>query len=209
MFRAYKYRIYPNEKQSEKIEKTFEAVRFVYDYYLKMQMDLYKHGKKKMSVIDCINNLRELKNKEVWLSDVSSQALFSSLYNLNVNCQMFLEIHTYFPNYKSKENSIQSYNTNGYIHYLGKYIEIPMLGLVETEDKLIPEGRILSITISKETNGKYYASLYYTDAEVKSFPLTKKGLSVGIEKLRVISNGKASENQIRFEQQSDQLLRAA
>lgn len=209
MFRAYKYRIYPNEEQSEKIEKTFDACRFVYNYYLKMQIDSYKQGKNTISVIDCIKNLRELKNKEVWLSEVSSQALNSSLYNLNIDCQKFLEIHTNFPNYKSKENSIQSYNTNGSIHHLGKYIEIPMLGLVETENKLVPGGRILSVTISKETNGKYYVSLYYTDVEVKTIPLTEKELSLDIGKPCIVSDDKAGKNQIRFEHNSDQLLRAA
>lgn len=32
--RAYKYRIYPNKKQQELIQKTFGCVRFVYNYYL-------------------------------------------------------------------------------------------------------------------------------------------------------------------------------
>ena len=209
MYKAYKYRIYPNQEQCEKIEKTFDACRFVYNHYLKIQIDLYKQGKRVMSVIDCLKHLEELKNKEVWLSEVSSQALFCSLCNLNIDFQKFLEIHTNFPNFKSKEKYIQSYNTVGYIHHLGKYIEIPMLGFVETEDELVPEGRSLSVTISKETNGKYYVSLYYTDVEVKSLPLTEEELPLGIGKLRVVSDDKAGENQIRFEHNSDQPLRAA
>ena len=32
--KAYKYRIYPNKKQQELIQKTFGCTRFVYNYYL-------------------------------------------------------------------------------------------------------------------------------------------------------------------------------
>ncbi|MDE5830927.1 MAG: helix-turn-helix domain-containing protein, partial [Clostridia bacterium] len=31
MFKAYKYRIYPNKQQNEQIQKTFGCCRFVYN----------------------------------------------------------------------------------------------------------------------------------------------------------------------------------
>lgn len=34
MYRAYKFRLYPNNKQKELINKTFGCSRFVYNYYL-------------------------------------------------------------------------------------------------------------------------------------------------------------------------------
>ena len=34
MFKAYKFRLYPNNKQLELINKTFGSSRYVYNYYL-------------------------------------------------------------------------------------------------------------------------------------------------------------------------------
>lgn len=34
MYKAYKFRLYPDNNQREKINKNFECNRFVYNYYL-------------------------------------------------------------------------------------------------------------------------------------------------------------------------------
>ena len=33
MYKAYKFRLYPNEKQTELLSKTFGCTRFVYNYF--------------------------------------------------------------------------------------------------------------------------------------------------------------------------------
>lgn len=45
MGKAYKYRIYPNEKQKEIIAKTFGCCRFVYNKYLAQRIELYQTNK--------------------------------------------------------------------------------------------------------------------------------------------------------------------
>lgn len=47
MEKAYKYRIYPNKKQQELIQKTFGCARFVYNYFLDLRQTEYKNNKKK------------------------------------------------------------------------------------------------------------------------------------------------------------------
>ncbi|MBQ9854472.1 MAG: helix-turn-helix domain-containing protein [Bacilli bacterium] len=34
MYKAYKFRLYPNKEQKELINKSFGSCRFVYNYYL-------------------------------------------------------------------------------------------------------------------------------------------------------------------------------
>ena len=34
MYKAYKFRLYPNDKQKELIHKTFGCTRFIYNYFL-------------------------------------------------------------------------------------------------------------------------------------------------------------------------------
>lgn len=47
--KAYKYRIYPNKRQNEIIDKTFGCYRFVYNYYLAKKIEIYKRDKKTLT----------------------------------------------------------------------------------------------------------------------------------------------------------------
>ena len=47
-YKAYKFRLYPNEKQTNLINKTFGCVRLIYNYYLAKQE---KEGIKKVKII--------------------------------------------------------------------------------------------------------------------------------------------------------------
>ncbi len=39
MYKAYKFRLYPNDEQKKLINKTFGCSRFVYNYYLNYQKE--------------------------------------------------------------------------------------------------------------------------------------------------------------------------
>ena len=54
--KAYKFRLYPNEKQKTLINKTFGCTRFVYNYYLNQNIKLDMKNK--------IITLPKLKNKK-------------------------------------------------------------------------------------------------------------------------------------------------
>ena len=182
MEKSFKYRIYPNKKQKVQIAKTFGCVRFVYNYYLSMRKDTYENEKKNLNYYDCSNDLKNLKSQYEWLREVDSTSLQSSLRNLDAAFRKFFTEHTGYPKYKSKKTHRFSYIskcTNKNIEYLGRKIKLPKLGLVKTKNKLVPEGRILSATISQEPSGKYYVSLCCTDVDIK--PLKKTGNSVGID----------------------------
>jgi len=51
MLKAYKYRLYPDEEQKIQLSKTFGCVRFVYNYYLAKNIELYNAGEKYMTGI--------------------------------------------------------------------------------------------------------------------------------------------------------------
>lgn len=45
MEKAFKFRIYPNKTQEELIQKTFECVRFVFNYFLQRRIDAHRENK--------------------------------------------------------------------------------------------------------------------------------------------------------------------
>ena len=199
MEKAYKYRIYPNKKQKEIIAKTFGCCRFVYNKYLAKRIEMYKQNKETFSYVQCANDMKNLKSELVWLKEVDSTALQSSLKDLDSAYQKFFKEHSGFPKFKSKKTHRFSYKSkcvNGNIQYCGKHIKLPKLGMVKTKNKLIPQGRILNATVSQEPSGKYYVSLCCTDVDIK--PLEKTGsvvgLDLGIKEFCITSDGEMISN---------------
>ena len=199
MEKAYKYRIYPNKKQQELIQKTFGCCRFVYNQYLAKRIEMYEKNKETFSYVQCANDMKLLKTKLEWLKEVDSTALQSSLKDLDMAYQKFFKEHSGFPKFKSKRDNHKSYKskyTNGNIEYKNKYIKLPKLGYVKTRNKLVPQGRIVNATISQEPSGKYFVSLCCVDVDIKSFKKTNTnvGIDLGLKEFCITSDGEMIPN---------------
>lgn len=196
MEKTYKYRIYPNKEQKILIAKTFGSCRYVYNYYLEKRIKAYETNKETFSYVQCASDMTQLKSELEWLREVDSKALQSALKDLDTAYQMFFKEHSGFPKFKSKRTHRFSYRTREHIHYCGKYIKLPKLGMVKTKTELIPQGRILNATVSQEPSGKYYVSLCCTDVEVEPLERTGNavGLDLGIKDFCVTSDGEVVEN---------------
>lgn len=107
MLRAYKYRIYPTDEQKVLLAKTFGCCRFVYNWALKLKIEVYKQEKKSIGNVELINRMkRELKTEHEWLGKVNSQALLNSIRNLDTAFKNFSrDTHAVgFPKLKSKKD---------------------------------------------------------------------------------------------------------
>lgn len=199
MEKAYKYRIYPNEKQREIIAKTFGCCRFVYNKYLAQRIELYQTNKENLTYVKCAKAMSELKDELEWLNEVDSTALQSSLKDLDNAYKKFFKEHAGSPNFKSKKTYKYSYKSKrvgNNIAYLGGYIKLPKLGLVKTKNKLIPQGRIVNATVSQELSGKYYVSLCCVDVEIQPLSTTNNavGIDLGIKEFCITSDGELVNN---------------
>ncbi|WP_313245773.1 RNA-guided endonuclease TnpB family protein [Clostridioides difficile] len=180
MKKAYKFRIYPNKKQQELINKTFGCCRFVYNKYLAKRIDVYKNDKETFTYKQCSSDLTNLKKELNWLKEPDKFSLQNALKDLENAYNKFFKEKAGFPKFKSKKTNRFSYKTNftnGNIVYCGQHIKLPKLGMVKIRDKQVPKGRILNATISKEPSGRYYVSLCCTDVdnEDKKFFKEKAG----------------------------------
>lgn len=210
--KAYRYRIYPNKKQQELIQKTFGCTRFVYNYFLYLRIKEYKENKKSISYNDMSKLLTQLKKELVWLKEPDKDSLQKSLKDLDMAYKKFFKEHTGFPKFKSKKNRHKSYRTsctNNNISFMEKHIKIPKLGLVKTRDKQVPQGRILNATISQEPNGYYYCSLCCTDVEILHLPKTSEnvGVDLGLVDFAILSNGTKIDNPRYYEKSEKKLVK--
>ena len=212
MEKAYKYRIYPNKKQTEIIAKTFGCCRFIYNTYLAKRIEMYEKNKEKFSYVQCANDMKKLKSNLEWLKEVDSTALQSSLRDLDMAYQKLFKEHTGYPKFKSKKTHRYSYKSkcvNGNIRYCNKYIKLPKLGMVKTKNKLVPQGRILNATVSQEPSGKYYVSFCCTDVDIKPLDKTNNsiGIDLGIKEFCITSDGEMIENPKYLKKSLDKLAK--
>lgn len=210
--KAYKYRIYPNKKQQELIQKTFGCTRFVYNYFLDLRIKEYSENKRFISYNDTSKLLTQLKKELVWLKVPDKDSLQKSLKDLDMAYKKFFKEHTGFPKFKSKKNRYKSYRTsctNNNISFMERHIKLPKLGLVKTRDKQVPQGRILNATISQEPNGCYYCSLCCTDVEILHLPKTNKnvGVDLGLVDFAILSNGTKIGNPRYYEKSEKKLVK--
>lgn len=211
IFKAYKFRLYPDNNQAIFINKTLGSSRFVYNYYLNLKQKEYQTNKNKISCYDCIKDLKSLGVTYPWLKEIDSTALRTSLFDLDDAFKRFFKQQTSFPNFK-KKNTKNSYRTsNMKSEYKGKQYESIKLDLINkmiTLPKLKEvkirgyrnissiKGNIKSATISKEASGKYYVSVLIEQDIIVSKKETKTivGIDLGIKDLVITSSNEKYEN---------------
>ncbi|OKL37501.1 IS200/IS605 family element RNA-guided endonuclease TnpB [Domibacillus mangrovi] len=196
--KAYKFRIYPNKEQEILIAKTIGSSRFVFNHFLTKWNDAYKETGKGLTYNACSAQLTQLKKELVWLKEVDSIAIQSSLKNLADSYTRFFKKQNKAPRFKSKKNNVQSYttkHTNGNIAIVDNKIKLPKLGLVKFAKSREVEGRILNATIRRHPSGKYFVSIL-VETEVK--PLENTGASVGVDvglkDVAILSDGTVYKN---------------
>ena len=200
--KAYKFRLYPTKKQEILIAKTIGCSRFVFNHFLAKWANTYKETGKGLTYNACSSLLTELKQELVWLKEVDSISLQSSLRNLADAYDRFFKKQNDSPRFKSKKNRVQSYNTKiqgksqrPEVCIIGNRIKLPKLGLVKFAKSREITGRILNATIRRNPSGKYFISIL-TEADVQPLEKTDSfvGIDVGLKDFAILSNGTIYRN---------------
>jgi putative transposase len=210
--KAYKFRIYPTKEQEILIAKTIGCGRFVFNRFLAQWNDIYKETGKGLTYNSCSAELTQLKKQLVWLKEVDSIALQSSLKNLADSYTRFFKKQNNAPRFKSKKNRVQSYTTketNGNIAIVGNKIKLPKLGLVRFAKSREVEGRILNATVRRNPSGKYFISVL-AETEVQSLEKTGSsvGVDVGLKNFAILSTGEVFSNPKWFRKLEEKLAKA-
>ena len=210
--KAYKFRLYPNQEQVTLINKTIGCSRFVFNHFLSKWNDTYKGTGKGLAYGTCSAELPKLKKEFVWLKEVDSIAIQSSVRNLADAFDRFFKKQNDAPRFKSKKNQVQSYttkHTNGNITIVGSKIRLPKLGFVRFAKSREVEGRILNATVRRNPSGKYFVSIL-VETEVQ--PLEKTGsfvgVDVGLKDFAILSTGEVFPNPKWFRKLEEKLASA-
>ena len=203
MYKAYKLRLYPNDIQTELINKILGCSRYTYNHYLdKMINNGYTTSYN--NIKDFTNTLRY---EAPFLQEIDNIIIHKSLYNLDDAFKRNFNQISGYPKFKSKYKR-NSYNTPA--TYTGsscnieldlklKKLKLPQLDWIKVRGykniKTI-NGKIRNATISKEPTGKYYVSILYEMYEKipNSTPQSIVGIDLGVKKLLTLSDGITYDN---------------
>jgi len=222
--KAYKFRIYPNQKEAEYFAKAFGHTRFIYNKLLAEKNEAYQKDKISISKGESQKRIAELKKSEEfsWLSEVHSQSLQGANHSLyHAFDRFFKKIGgAGYPKFKKKGVSKESFSVpQGFsVDSMNNFITIPKLRTpIKTvfHRSLKNVEKVNSFIISRDPSGKYYVSINVYEEIKYQKPvsrITKKtttiGIDLGITDLLVESNG-TKVNNPRHLRQSERKLASA
>ena len=213
MLKSFKTEINPTPEQKTKINKTIGTCRYVYNFYLAHNKELYDRGERFMtgkSFSVWLNNEYIPGHPEsAWIKEVSSKSVKKSIENGYTAFLRFFNHQSSFPRFKKKWISdVKMYfvkNNPKDCRCERHRVNIPTLGWVRLKEKgYIPTTKdgwvIRSGTVSCKA-GRYYVSVLVdvpTQAGVclQAAPREDDGIGIdlGLKELAVCSDGRIYKN---------------
>ncbi|BAY44424.1 transposase, IS608 family protein [Scytonema sp. HK-05] len=193
MYRAVKVRIYPTDEQESYLAQCFGNTRWLWNYMLNATTSAYKETGKGLSKAAMDKLLPGLKKEYEWLGLAYSQVLQRVTFNLSSAFVNFFEGRAKYPNFKSKhgKQSIQ-YPQNVKLIPQDSVIKFPgILGIIKAVfHKELPNAKFTTVTISKNADGRYYASIVFNQEDKPVVAVNEAiGVDLGLKNFAVTSDG--------------------
>ena len=203
--RAYKIEINPTDDQKSKIHQTIGVSRFIYNFYIAHNKEIYEKEGKFVSGMDFskwLNNEYIPNNQDKkWIKEVSSKATKQAIMNGDKAFRDFFKKDKGFPKFKKKKNQdVKAYfpKNNKTDWTLERHrVKIPTLGWVRLKEfGYIPKNSVVkSGTVSQKAD-RYYVSILVEETYIKISNPNNEGLGIdlGIKEFAICSNGNKFKN---------------
>ncbi|HBI6976626.1 TPA: transposase, partial [Clostridium perfringens] len=212
--RAYKIEINPTDEQKSKIHQTIGVSRFIYNFYIAHNKEIYEREGKFVSGMDFskwLNNEYIPNNQDKkWIKEVSSKATKQAIMNGDKAFKDFFKGTKGFPKFKKRKNQdVKAYfpKNNKTDWTLERHrVKIPTLGWVRLKEfGYIPVNSIVkSGTVSQKAD-RYYVSILVKERDIKisnsnigiKISNTNNegvGIDLGIKYFAICSNGNKFKN---------------
>lgn len=178
--------------------KILGACRFVYNYYLNIQMNAYWQTGKNIPFTDLSRDLTVMRNRGdyPWLKELQVVPMQQSLRMLDVAFSKFFRKTSELPRFKSKRDMRQSFRKHQDWKIRDNKIQIQSDLLVKYRGKLSPDrDQMKTLTISRTPTGKWYASIQVIEQVEQPSKLEGSvGIDLGLTHTAITSDGQKFEN---------------
>ena len=208
LLKSFKTEINPTEEQKVKIRKTIGTCRFIYNFYLAHNKELYESGKKFMSSSQFrvwLNNEYLPSHPECsWIKEAYSKSVTQAVNNGQTAFEKFFDHKSAFPKFKKKGRSdVKMYfvRNNPKDCLCERHrIKIPSLGWVRIKEKgYIPttkDGYVIKSGHVSIKADRYYVSVLIEipDNRIVNNSSEGIGIDLGLKDFAIVSNGKTYKN---------------
>ncbi len=200
MIRAYKTEMDPTPEQIKIINQTIGVSRFIYNFYLSHNQEIYKetrkfvHGKE---FSKWLNNEYIPQHPEyAWIKDVYAKAVKQSIMNAETAFKKFFKGLSKFPRFKKKKNQdVKMYfvknDAKVIIPFERHKIKIPTLGWIKLKEKgYIPQNAIIKSGTISQKAGRYYVSVLVEEDKNDNADMNNNdgvGIDLGVKDFATIS----------------------
>lgn len=203
--RAYKIEINLTNEQKSKIHQTIGVSRFVYNFYIAHNKEVYEKEGRFVSGMDFskwLNNEYIPNNQDKkWIKEVSSKSTKQAIMNGDKAFKDFFKKNKGFPKFKKKKNQdVKAYfpKNNKTDWTIERHrVKIPTLGWVRLKEfGYIPINSIVkSGTISQKAD-RYYVSILVEKDDIQVEKPTNEGIGIdlGIKEFAICSNDEIFKN---------------
>ena len=212
--RAYKVEINPTDEQKSKIHQTIGVSRFIYNFYIARNKEIYHREGKFISGMDFSKwlNKEYIPNNQdkKWIKEVSSKATKQAIMNGDKAFRDFFKGAKGFPRFKKKKNQdVKAYfpKNNKTDWTIERHrVKIPTLGWVRLKEfgYIQTNSIVKSGTVSQKAD-RYYVSILVEERDIKisnsnigiKISNTNNegvGIDLGIKYFAICSNGNKFKN---------------
>lgn len=209
MLKSYQTEIFPTPEQKQIIHRTIGVCRFIYNFYLAHNKEIYEKEKRFVSGYEFskwLNNVYLPQNPAFsWIREVSSKSVKQSIMNADKAFKNFFKHKTGFPNWKKKSNAdVKMYfvktERKVIIPCERHRIKIPTLDWVRLKEKgYIPTNPEIHIIKSGSVSmkaGRYYVSVLVEEPKPEKPVLNPFGIGIdlGVKDFAICSDGRTFQN---------------
>lgn len=210
--RAYQYRFYPDVEQENILARTFGCARYVYNWGLRLRTDAFYEHQERIGYAGTCKLLTALKQEmdKPWLSECSNVVLQQSLSNLDTAFKNFFQGRAKYPTFKKRGNKQSArYTTSGFRWKNGQIWLAKMEAPLNICWSRIFTGTPSSITVSKDTAGRYFVSILVEES-INPFPVNNRrvGIDLGLKDAAILSDGTKISNPTFLRKAEPKLARA-
>jgi putative transposase len=219
MLARYRYRLYPDAAQRGALARAFGCARVVYNDALQVREQAHADGEKvtdaevQRRVITVAKTTRE----RAWLSEVASVALVKACQDARHAYRNWFDSlagkrkgrKTGHPQFRRKHGRQSIRLTRNGFSLHGEWLYIAKVGDLKVKWSRELPSVPSSVTVIRESDGRYYASLV-VERDVEPLPPCDRetGVDIGLARLAVLSDGAIIGNP-RFLRRAERRLGAA
>ena len=191
--RAYRFRFYPTPEQELILARTFGCARFAYNYMLRLRTDAWFKAHKKVGYHESSAALTALKKtpEHAWLNEVSSVPVQQALRHLQTAFANFFAKRNRYPQFKRKDGPQSAEYTTSAFNWDGQSLKLAKMDApldVRWSRQIPKAAKVTTVTVSKDTAGRYFVSLLCDDVvAAKPEAAGKIGIDLGLTHFAILS----------------------